>query len=106
MRARVLIFEGWCLGLEPQSEEALTEPVNALERNEDPDGIWRKAVNTALAGPYRALWATLDSLIFLAAPDFETVRIWRREQQENCAPEWRATPHPVARGAPPDRCRD
>lgn len=82
MRARVLIFEGWCLGLEPQSEEALTEPVNALERNEDPHGIWRKAVNTALAGPYRALWATLDSLIFLAAPDFETVRIWRREQEE------------------------
>jgi D-glycerate 3-kinase len=105
MRARVLIFEGWCLGLEPQSEEALTEPVNALERNEDPHGIWRKAVNTALAGPYRALWATLDSLIFLAAPDFETVRIWRREQEEHRA-RMAGDASPVARRAPPDRCRD
>jgi D-glycerate 3-kinase len=41
----------------PEPSEALAAPVNALERERDPDGVWRAYVNAALAGPYRALFA-------------------------------------------------
>jgi D-glycerate 3-kinase len=78
---RVLILEGWCVGARPQPEEALVEPVNALEREDDPDGIWRRTVNAELAGPYQALFARLDRLILLAAPAFDIVLRWRIEQE-------------------------
>src|SRR6187551_1750031 len=56
---RVLILEGWCVGALPQSADQLAEPVNALEREEDPDGSWRGYVNAALSGRYRALFDRL-----------------------------------------------
>src|SRR5688500_1846685 len=37
----VILFEGWCVGAAPQPVEALREPLNALERDEDPGGVWR-----------------------------------------------------------------
>ena len=77
----LVIFEGWCVGAVPQSEEALAVPINGLERIEDPDGSWRQAVNAALAGAYQALFARLDMLVLLAAPDWETVCRWREEQE-------------------------
>ena len=46
---RLLLLEGWCVGARPQPEEALAAPVNALERQEDADGRWRRFVNAALA---------------------------------------------------------
>lgn len=51
---RVMLFEGWCVGALPQESEALAEPANALEREEDRDGTWRRYVNDMLAGPYRS----------------------------------------------------
>ncbi|MEY4952978.1 MAG: hypothetical protein RL299_1402, partial [Pseudomonadota bacterium] len=45
---QVLLLEGWCLGARPQGPEALAQPVNALEAEEDPDGRWRAHANTAL----------------------------------------------------------
>ena len=77
----LVIFEGWCVGAVPQQAEALTAPINALERIYDADGRWRKAVNEALAGSYQALFARLDMLILLAAPNWETVGRWRQEQE-------------------------
>ncbi|QDX24637.1 kinase [Sphingomonas suaedae] len=77
----LLIFEGWCVGARPQADVALADPVNRLEQDEDPDGIWRRAVNAALAGPYRALFDRIDRLVLLAAPDFSVVRRWRGEQE-------------------------
>lgn len=77
----VLLFEGWCVGAVPQPEASLTVPVNALERDEDPGGIWRRFVNAALAGPYRRLFAHIDLLVLLAAPGFEVVEGWRRQQE-------------------------
>jgi D-glycerate 3-kinase len=65
----------------PRVAEALAEPVNALERDHDPDGVWRAHVNAALAGPYRALFARLDLLVLFTAPDFDTVLAWRQEQE-------------------------
>ena len=77
----LVIFEGWCVGAVPEAEDALAAPVNDLERIADADGRWRRAVNSALAGSYQALFARLDMLILLAAPDWETVCRWREEQE-------------------------
>lgn len=77
----LLIFEGWCVGAIAQSAADLAVPVNDLERVEDPVGIWRRAVNDALAGPYQALFARIDRLVLLAAPGFEVVRGWRAQQE-------------------------
>ena len=79
---RVVLFEGWCIGARPQAEAELSMPINKLERREDPDGRWRRAVNAALAGPYQALFGRCDTLILLAAPEFGTVLDWRREQEQ------------------------
>ena len=79
--ADVVILEGWCLGARPDPGAAASEPVNTLEREQDPDGTWRGAVEAALAGPYRALFAAPDLTVFLRAPDFATVRLWRGEQE-------------------------
>lgn len=77
----LLIFEGWCVGAQPQPAAELIAPVNALERMEDAEGVWRTAVNAALAGPYRALFRRIDRLVLLAAPEFAVVRRWRGEQE-------------------------
>lgn len=77
----MLTFEGWCVGAVAQDEAELAAPVNGLERDEDPDGRWRRAVNAALAGPYRALFGRIDRLVLLAAPGFEVVRGWRAQQE-------------------------
>lgn len=78
---RVLLLEGWCLGARPQEPESLAQPVNALEADEDPKGLWRAHANAALAGPYQALFARIDSLVLLAAPDWEVVAKWREQQE-------------------------
>ena len=80
---RLLILEGWCVGAVPQEEAALVAPVNTLERDEDPHGAWRAACNNALADGYRKLFARIDLLILLAAPDFDIVREWRGQQEES-----------------------
>jgi len=78
----LLLFEGWCLAVPPEAETALQVPLNALERDEDPDGTWRRWCNAALAHDYPALWARIDRLWFLQPPGFEVVYRWRREQEQ------------------------
>lgn len=92
--ADVVLFEGWCVGARPQDDAALLVPINALERDEDADGTWRRFVNRALATEYRALFARIDRLAFLAAPDFATVGAWRAEQEDalRCALEASGAP--------------
>jgi D-glycerate 3-kinase len=80
--AAILILEGWCLGARPQASEALDAPINALERDSDPDGSWRLYVNGQLAGPYRRLFDRIDLRVLLAVPDFDTVAGWRIEQEQ------------------------
>lgn len=79
--ADVVLFEGWCVGARPQEPAALAAPVNALERDLDPDGAWRTYANLALAGPYADLFSKLDLLVLLQAPGFEAVLDWRKEQE-------------------------
>jgi D-glycerate 3-kinase len=81
----VVVLEGWMVGARPQAAEALTPPVNALEREEDADGRWRAHVNAALAGDYQALFARLDLLVLLQAPGFEEVYAWRALQEARLA---------------------
>lgn len=78
---RVLVFEGWCVGAIAQGDAALDEPVNALERDEDADGRWRRWVDRSLAGAYQRLFARIDRQVLLAAPDFAVVGDWRAEQE-------------------------
>lgn len=77
----VILFEGWCVGARAQGAAALVQPVNALERLEDPDGIWRTYVNDQLDGPYQPLFGMLHDLVLLQPPGFEVVAGWRAEQE-------------------------
>jgi D-glycerate 3-kinase len=78
---KLVILEGWALGLRPQLQAALEKPVNDLEREEDPEGIWRHWVNKQLRS-YQPLWRKLDALIVLQAPSWDIVRKWRSQQEE------------------------
>jgi D-glycerate 3-kinase len=78
----IVLFEGWCVGAAPQTAADLREPVNALERDEDPDGIWRREVNRRLATDYAELFGRIDLLVVLKVPDFESVRAHRRVQEK------------------------
>jgi D-glycerate 3-kinase len=84
-RADVVILEGWCVAARPQDEQALTDPVNELERVEDAQSRWRRYVNAQLEGPYAALFSRLDRLLMIRAPGFEVVLEWRRQQERKLA---------------------
>lgn len=81
----IVLFEGWCVGAVAEDETALSNPVNTLEAQEDPQGIWRRYVNAQLGGPYRELFAELDILIMLQIPDMQYVYTWRRLQEHKLA---------------------
>jgi len=76
----LVIVEGWALGIRPQTQAQLLTPINELERTEDPDGSWRHWVNKQLRG-YQPLWRKFDALIELQAPNWDVVRRWRSEQE-------------------------
>ncbi|WP_166430577.1 kinase [Polymorphobacter arshaanensis] len=77
----VLLFEGWCIGARPQSAAALARPVNALEAQADPHGIWRRWVNARLAADYVPLFAKADALVWLQTPAYATALAWRQQQE-------------------------
>ncbi len=81
----VILFEGWCVGALPQAEVALREPINALERDEDVDGVWRGYVNDRLKSDYASLFGRIDILALLKAPSFEVVYGWRALQERKLA---------------------
>lgn len=80
-RPRAILIDGWCLGALPEDEAALEAPINALERDRDPDGAWRGAVNDFVAGPYADFAARFDAIVFLKAPGFDVVLDWRSQQE-------------------------
>jgi D-glycerate 3-kinase len=81
----LIILEGWCVGSRPQSREALQPAINDLEERQDISGDWRLYVNERLEGPYAELFARLDALVFLLAPNFDAIYRWRVEQEEKLA---------------------
>ena len=80
-RPSAVLVDGWCLGATAQAEAELVEPINGLERERDGQGVWRRAVNADLAGPYADLFASFDAVLFLKAPTFDAVLDWRCEQE-------------------------
>ena len=81
----VIIFEGWCVGSQPATDDELLNAINDLEADEDPNRIWRAYVNQQLKEIYPPLFEMLDVLVFMSAPDFECVLRWRTEQEEKLA---------------------
>jgi D-glycerate 3-kinase len=80
-RPSAILIDAWCLGAPPEPEAALAEPINDLEREHDPDGRWRRAVDGFVAGPYAAFAARFDAVLFLQAPGFDVVLDWRCQQE-------------------------
>jgi D-glycerate 3-kinase len=81
-RPSAIIIDGWCLGATALDPALLGVPVNELEARADPDMVWRRYWNEALAGRYRAWFASFDRLLHLQAPAFEVVLNWRCQQEE------------------------
>jgi D-glycerate 3-kinase len=81
----IVILEGWCLGVCPESEQQLASPVNALEEQEDPDGIWRCYVNHVIKEQFLPLYQRVDQWLMLQASSFECVYRWRLEQEQKLA---------------------
>lgn len=81
----VLLLEGWCVGAQPQDAQDLTEPLNALEAEEDRGGIWRGLVNRFLGGDYADLFGQIDLLVMLRVDSFDAVLANRRRQEEKLA---------------------
>jgi len=84
-RIDVILFEGWCVGAVPQPAAALSNPLNRLEDEEDPDGTWRLEVNRRLATDYAELFARIDLLVMLKVENFEAVRANRKLQEDKLA---------------------
>ena len=80
-RCDLVIFEGWCVGARPQRVDELREPINALEREDDPTGDWRFYVNRELGGHYQGLFAEIDALLMLRPDGFDRVAEWREQQE-------------------------
>ena len=80
-----VLLEGWCLGAKPEPADTLAEPVNDLERDEDPLVVWREYYNAFVASHFLPLYPLFDQWIMLRAPSFDCVFKWRREQERKLA---------------------
>lgn len=74
---KLLIVEGWCLGIRAQTDQALARPCNVLERVQDIDGRWRQWVNRRLVD-YLPLWHEADLRIHIRVPNWASVKRHRR----------------------------
>ena len=98
--ADVVVVEGWCVGAPPAEADGLAPvpaPINALEREHDGDGRWRRHIEQALRGEYAKLNAELDALVFLQVPGLPAVRRWRLQQEAERPPAQRMTEAQVFR---------
>lgn len=77
----VVLLEGWCLGARAVADAELVAPLNDLERDEDPEAIWRRYANQCLREEYEPLYDDFDLWLMLVAPGFEQVLAWRTEQE-------------------------
>jgi D-glycerate 3-kinase len=80
--ADVVIFEGWCWGVKPQSAEQLIQPINEFETIEDKNAYWRNHANLQLSLHYQPLYNLMNMWVMLKAPSFEDVYAWRLEQEK------------------------
>ena len=81
-KPNVVIFEGWCVGAEPQKKKDVLIPINELEKYYDKNKIWRKRVNQELKSNYKKVYKLIDKIIFLKVPSFYHVFKWRLLQEK------------------------
>jgi D-glycerate 3-kinase len=81
-RPDFIFFDAWCGGTKPVSKENWKPPMNALEKEEDPEGVWSKWSNEELAGDYQILFNRFDLLLMIKVPSMEHVfeSRWLQEQ--------------------------
>ena len=85
---QLILLEGWCVGLSPQSESELEVPTNPMEAEQDPSLIWRREVNRQLANGYADVFGELDALLLLQAPSFDAVFEWRWQQEQRLSEQF------------------
>ena len=51
-----IFFDAWCGGAKPLPEENWLPPLNSLEAEEDPEGVWSKWSNQELSKEYQTLF--------------------------------------------------
>ena len=81
-KPHIVIFEGWCVGVEQQKNKDLLIPINELEKYQDKKRIWRNRVNQELKKNYKKIFRLIDKIIFLKVPSFNHVFKWRLLQEK------------------------
>ena len=81
-KPNIVIFEGWCVGVNPQKNKDLLVPINTLEKVNDKKKIWRTRVNQELKNQYKKIFNLIDVSIFLKVPSFKHVYKWRLLQEK------------------------
>ena len=77
-----IFFDAWCGGVKPISENNWDPPINKLEEEMDPKGVWSKWSNQELSGDYQKFFSLIDLLILIRVPSMEHVfqSRWLQEQ--------------------------
>lgn len=70
---QAILIDGWCLGAKPSSA-----PLD----EEETRGFLQYRTNYALEHEYASFFASFDAIVYLQAPNWEIVRQWRGEQEE------------------------
>ena len=99
----ILILEGWCVGIDPQDETKLNQPVNELEKIEDVNCVWREYANNALSKDYKELFDRLTLLVSLQAPNFSCVLGWRQLQEEKMIAKLKQAGEDIAMAQTPEQ---
>ena len=81
-KPNIVIFEGWCVGVEPQKKKDLLVSINELEKHKDKKKIWRNTVNQELKKNYKKIFRLINKIIFLKVPSFNHVFKWRLLQEK------------------------
>jgi D-glycerate 3-kinase len=76
--AEAIVIDGWCVGAKTAPP---SPPLNDVERD-DVEGIWRRETEMQLAKSYAPFFATFDAIVYLQAPGWDIVRVWRGQQEE------------------------
>jgi D-glycerate 3-kinase len=81
-KPQIVIFEGWCVGVEQQKKKDLLIAINELEKHQDKKLIWRNRVNQEIKNNYKKIFNLIDKIIFLKVPSFKYVFKWRLLQEK------------------------
>ncbi|MEO0465843.1 MAG: hypothetical protein AAF216_04825 [Pseudomonadota bacterium] len=81
VRPNAILIEGWLMGVHADALASKSRPINELERDEDPNGIWRAWQEDALSREYSSLWPRADAFLHVVPADFDFVKGWRLQQE-------------------------